>query len=424
MQQARHTGKLVLTLPPDGPLPVRPDASYLISGGLSGVGLETAKWLARQGAGQLLLLGRRAPSPEVESQLAELRALGTVVTAVQADVSDWEQVERALTGVDPAFSLAGIIHAAGVLDDGALLQQSWPRFLRVFAPKVQGALNLHRLSQGQALDFFVCFSSVASLLGTAGQANYAAANAFLDAFAHARRAQGEPFLAVNWGAWAEVGMAAAQVARSGAEMARRGEGAIAPAEGVEIFAHLLGGEAAQMGVLPFAWERYLQQSGREQPFYNGLRTATPAAAVQQAAPARLRQQLAESEASQRPGLLMAQLQQSAAKILGMGDGVHFDPGVGLMQMGFDSLMAVELRNQLSRTLELSLPATLIFDYPTLRKLRDYLLERLDVLANGVPVAAAVPASESQREAVLNEDIALLSDDDLMAQIDAAFARRQ
>jgi hypothetical protein len=179
-----------------------------------------------------------------------------------------------------------------------------------------------------------------------------------------------------------------------------------------------------MGVLPFAWERYLQQSGREQPFYNGLRTATPAAAVQQAAPARLRQQLAESEASQRPGLLMAQLQQSAAKILGMGDGVHFDPGVGLMQMGFDSLMAVELRNQLSRTLELSLPATLIFDYPTLRKLRDYLLERLDVPANGVPVAAAVPASESQREAVLNEDIALLSDDDLMAQIDAAFARRQ
>src|SRR5581483_446136 len=173
------------------PAAVRADATYLITGGLGALGQVVAEWLVEQGARSLVLVGRGAPSARAAATVERLRAAGARVTIAQADVSRAEAGEALLREIGRTLPpLRGIVHAAGVLDDGVLLRQDWDRFQKVLAPKVDGAWNLHAATAEQDLDFFVLFSSIASLFGSAGQGNYVAANAFLDALAHARRARG------------------------------------------------------------------------------------------------------------------------------------------------------------------------------------------------------------------------------------------
>ncbi|MEZ4619280.1 MAG: SDR family NAD(P)-dependent oxidoreductase [Caldilineaceae bacterium] len=186
-------------------LPIQPNATYLITGGLGDIGLLTAEWLVSQGANHLVLVGRRQPRAAATERLVALREQGVTVTVHQADVTDRSQMAQVLTAIDPAAPLRGLIHSVGVLDDGVLIQQHWERFAQVLAPKLQGAWHLHDLTQGMRLDFFVLFSSAVGLMGNAGQANHAAANTFLDAFAHYRRAQGQPALSINWGVCPEIG---------------------------------------------------------------------------------------------------------------------------------------------------------------------------------------------------------------------------
>ena len=208
MAQARHIGKIVLTPPSAGAPQCRTDGTYLITGGLGALGLLVARRLAEQGAGHLLLLGRRAPSAEAATAIVEMERLGARVTLVQADISqDGSQkvLSDTLAGLPP---LRGVVHAAGVLDDGVLLDLTSARLAAVLGPKAWGAWNLHRWTRQQPLDFFVLFSSAAALLGSPGQANYAAANAFLDALAHHRHALGLPAVSIAWGPWAGSGMAA------------------------------------------------------------------------------------------------------------------------------------------------------------------------------------------------------------------------
>ena len=179
-----------------------PQGTYLITGGLRGLGLMTAQWLVERGARHLVLTGRRTPDSEAGETLRALEARGIQVRVAQADASDAGAMKRLLEDMRNTMPpLRGVIHSAGVLDDGVLLQQSWNRFATVFAPKVIGSLLLHRLTESDALDFFVLFSSVAAVFGSAGQGNHVAANAFMDTLAAARAAQGLPGLSVNWGAW-------------------------------------------------------------------------------------------------------------------------------------------------------------------------------------------------------------------------------
>ena len=214
------------------PAPVSPDATYLITGGLGGLGLEAARTLADQGARHLVLLARRPPSADAQEALDSLRAAGIDVRVLSVDVSRRDEVERAVAEVREAMPpLRGIIHAAGVLDDGLVRQAEWSDFETVLGPKASGAWHLHELTAADRLDFFVLYSSTASLLGAAGQANYAAANAFLDGLAHHRRALGLPGLSVNWGAWSTVGMAARLVDGSQRRIGRRGVRLIDPADG-------------------------------------------------------------------------------------------------------------------------------------------------------------------------------------------------
>ncbi len=267
--ETRHAAKL-RRLQQRGPTTfvAKPDGAYLVTGGLGGLGLRLAQWLVNRGARRLVLTGRRAPSPEAAQSIRELEADGARVLIVQADVGRREDVRRLLGQIDAEMPpLCGIFHAAGVLDDGILRQQTRARFATVMAPKVEGAWNLHELTRDRPLDLFVMFSSAASLVGSPGQGNYAAANAFLDGLAHLRRAAGLPGLSINWGGWAEVGMAAELDRRQGKSRDAAGVGRIDPIHGLATLERLLGGDTAQAGVLPIDWVDFFE------PFPVGLEPA-------------------------------------------------------------------------------------------------------------------------------------------------------
>ncbi len=289
--------------------------------------------------------------------------------------------------------LRGVIHSAGVLEDGALLNQTWERFAKVLAPKVDGAWHLHTLTQDKPLDFFVMFSSVASLLGSPGQGNHAAANMFEDMLARHRRAQGLPALSINWGAWAEVGAAAER--NVGERITLQGMGAFSPQDGLRVLNRLMSGTLPQVGVLPMTWPKFIRQFSTPPAFLSemmteALATVEPstAEAPASASEPEILRRLAEAVPARQRGLLLAYVQERAGRVLGLSASQVGDR-VPLNEMGLDSLMAVELRNLLGAGLGLkrSLPATLVFDYPTVESIAGYLAKEVLTLA---PVEAAEP----------------------------------
>lgn len=371
-------------------LPVRADGSYLLTGGLGGLGLLTARWLVEQGATHLLLLGRSQPSASAQTQIAEMETLGATITVVQADVSQRADVARALAQVPAEKPLRGVIHAAGVLDDGALLQQSWERFATVLNPKVKGAWHLHTLTQvengGEGLDFFVLYSSAAGLLGSPGQANHSTSNVLLDALAHHRRAQNLPALSIDWGTWSEVGAAVEIVEQQGAQMAERGEGVIDPVAGIRSLAYLLRQAnhtqaEAQVAVMPIEWAKYLQTEQANSPFYTEFAQQEAQPAPPNVAPTRsFRQQFDQTDPAQRETVLIQHMQMLAAQILGFGGtqkgALTINAQTELIALGMDSLMALEFRRKLETSLQVQLRSTLVFEYPTIGQLATHLLDQV------------------------------------------------
>ncbi len=362
---------------------IRPDSGYLITGGLGGLGLQVALALADAGARHLILNSRRGTvSKAAQLIIDRLRQKDVRVDLIAADVSDAADSERLLVESRRKTSLRGIVHAAGVLDDGILLQQNRERFEKVMAAKVRGAWHLDQQSQTLDLDFFVAFSSVASLIEEPGQANYAAANAFLDSLMYYRHIKGSNSLSINWGAWAEVGMAA------NLSWEQRGIAAISPKQGRHILVQLIQKlnqhTIPQVAVQPTNWAEYLSHDGVNMPFYeyftHHLRNEKEAKLRQTAGSTSeevsLRQQLQTLSETDRDALLMEHLQKTAIRVLGLASNQKIDPYQGLMNMGLDSLMAVEFRNHLTRSLERPLPATLLFNCPTLDSLHDYLVAKM------------------------------------------------
>ncbi|NES18398.1 MAG: SDR family NAD(P)-dependent oxidoreductase, partial [Symploca sp. SIO3E6] len=245
MQQAKNIGKIVVTQTTQQadaikPLNFREDSTYLITGGMGGLGLLVARWMVDKGAKHLVLLGRRSPDDATSQKIRELETAGAQVVVEKADVSDLESMTRVLHKIEQSnLPLAGVIHSAGMLSDGVLENQSWSSFEQVMAPKVQGAWHLHQLTQNQPLDFFVLFSSVASLLGSPGQGNHSAANGFLDGLAHYRRAIGLPGLSIHWGAVSQVG----EAAELGADvrLQKQGMAVISPNQVLESLELLMSG---------------------------------------------------------------------------------------------------------------------------------------------------------------------------------------
>lgn len=409
----------VFTAPASPSVTIQPDATYLISGGTGGLGLEMARWLAAQGAQHLCLLARSPASSTVQQQIAALRQTGTHVTVVRADISNRAEVAAVLADIDASHPLKGIIHAAGLVDDGILQQQTPARFATVMQPKVAGAWNLHTLSQHLPLDFFVLFSSLASVLGSRGQGNYAAANAFLDALAWHRHQQGLPVLNLNWGAWAEIGMAAQMSAAELQHLTRHGESLIKPAVGMDILAALLGQTAPQIGVFPIQWDSYLGKTTT--PHFlsriaSRLDTQTPT--LPTAPQAGWRKTLAATPSDQQAHLLLGHVRQVLAQILGLPSPEQIELRQGLRDLGLDSILSIEVRGRLEVELECPLPATLLFDYPTLETLSQYLGQT--VLGLTTPPK---PPHAASANTVLDDDLAsflagidLISDTEIQQQL--------
>jgi short-subunit dehydrogenase/acyl carrier protein len=377
---------------------------YLITGGLGALGLCVARQLARQGARQLVLAGRS--DRPIQPALEELRAAGVVVQVVQADVTRAEDVARLIDTCQARGPLRGIVHAAGVLDDGILENQTPQRFARVMAPKASGAWRLHVATQAKPLDFFVCFSSMASLLGSAGQAPYAAANAFLDGLAHLRRSRGLPALTLNWGPWADAGMAAGLHSR----LQAHGEKMIDPALGMRLFGHALGQDAAQLGVMHVDWAQFAgTYPGPE--FLERL--VSPAAAKAATPIPDILDRLRAAPAGQRAELLTEFVQQEAAAVLGHpADAVSRT--TGFAQMGMDSLGAIDLRTRLEWALQCRLPTTLAFDFPNIDALSARLGEQLakdtaltEVTAATLPPATAAAVGNDELKDLSREELATL-----------------
>jgi NADPH:quinone reductase-like Zn-dependent oxidoreductase/pimeloyl-ACP methyl ester carboxylesterase/acyl carrier protein len=386
MAQARHLGKLVLTLaerattpiaPRTGGAVIRADGSYLITGGLGGLGLQVAGWLAAQGARHLALLGRSAPTAEAARAIEALRAAGAQVLVLQADVAVAAQLAAALDQLRLALPpLRGVVHAAAVLDDGLLLQLTPERLAAVLAPKVAGAWNLHTLTRGDPLDDFVLFSSTAALLGSPGQGHYAAANTFLDALAYHRRGYRLPAISINWGPWSEVGLAAAQTNR-GQRLAAQGLASLTPAEGLAALTHVLRQTSPLVAVMKFDVRRWSQlfPQAAELPLLRELVAGLAAGIQPRAAGSPARAALFAAAPEARRGLLIQHLIEQIAQVL-RADPARISPETPMPAMGMDSLMALELRNRLELSLGLSLPATLVWGRPTVVDLVPDLAERL------------------------------------------------
>ncbi len=382
MQQAKHIGKVVLTLPAiahaenQSAVSIKADSSYLITGGLGALGLKVAQWIEEQGGKQIALMGRSAPSEAAQQAIEQLEASGVKVSVVLGDVArlaDIETIISQLTKDSPP--LKGIIHAAGVLDDGLLSQLSWPQFTKVMAPKVEGAWNLHQSTQSLSLDFFVCFSSIASLIGSPGQGNYAAANAFMDALMQHRSASGQPGLSVNWGPWGEAGMAAQLDMGVQERMSARGVTLLNPAKSLKALGQLLAQSAAQVGILAIDWPRFSAQlpPGVSLPVLERFQSATDEHEGD-----RLQglKQLKQVPATERRHHLMAHIQAEIADVLGYSSPEEIVLDQPLADLGVDSLMAVELANQLEYNLGPTIPASFLFEHPTLEGLVEYLIEQM------------------------------------------------
>ncbi len=408
MAQAHHIGKVVISHNSQAMRPqlIREDGCYLITGGLGGLGLQVARWLVAQGARHLALVGRRTPSPEAGSAIDQLRQDGADVLVLQGDIASASDVSEILAAIAlTGLPLHGVIHAAGVLDDGMLAQQSWERFTPVLAPKVNGAWLLHQATRTLPLDFFVLFSSASALLGSAGQANYASANTFLDALAQRRHAEGLPALSINWGAWAEVGMAANLDEREQRRLSSRGMRSISPAVGTQALGALLRAGATQVALLPIDWPTLLAQLPADQPpppLFAEL-AAQQASRHRSDAPAiiNLREQLEAAAPHEQEPLIIGYLQQAVMQVLALPEVPTPSQPIG--DLGMDSLMAVELKNRVERDVGVSLSVTTY-------------LEGLPILELAAQIAG-YSTSTSKRDVTPAVSIEQRTPDQLLAQID-------
>ncbi|MDO8300150.1 type I polyketide synthase, partial [Lacisediminimonas sp.] len=386
-----------LALPPAPAPDMRPEGSYLITGGLGALGVEACAWLLQQGARHVVLVSRRAPDDATRQRILSLAAEWDSQIDVQtADVADEAQVRELITQFGEQLpALAGVIHAAGVLDDGLVTEQSPERFARLFAPKVQGALHLHQATRHLPLDFFVLYSSVAALLGSPAQSSYAAANAFLDGLAQHRHAHGLCATSIAWGPWSGGGMAQSATVR--ANLAQMGLALLPVAQAQQALAQVLAAGLPCAAVLQADWPRLGQRANLlTRPLLSLL---LPQEA---AADSALLLQLRAVPAAGRQSLLQSHLQRELQAILRLPQ--LPDPETGFFDLGMDSLMAVELRNRLKQQLgeSVTLGNTIAFDYPTLHKLAVHLAGQLGMLVHSkaVPLHTSAPVIESDAVAVV------------------------
>jgi acyl transferase domain-containing protein/acyl carrier protein len=389
------------------PAALDPRGTVLITGGTGGLGALVARHLAAErGVERLLLVSRSGPAAEGAQELAAgLQQLGCDVRIAACDVSDRVQLEQLLASVPPEHPLSMAIHTAGVLDDGVIESLDGERLARVMTPKVDAAINLHELTAGTGLAELILFSSVAATLGTPGQGNYAAGNAFLDALAAHRRAHDLPGVSLAWGAWDRAGGMTETLSEvDRARLARIGIASLSDAQGLELFDLARGLDRPLLVPtrLDTAALRLQAKAGTLPAILRGLiRMPTRRASEAQGS---LATRLSDSPESEWEAIVAEQVTEHTAGVLGHVSAAAVDPQRAFKELGFDSLAAVELRNRLGQTTGLKLPSTLVFDYPTPAAVAGYLLGRL---AHGVVGSERDPREAEIRRTIASVPIARL-----------------
>ena len=368
MGAAEHTGKLVLdvshagrsnvVMPPEQVEVFRPDSSYIITGGLGGLGLFLAEKMATAGAGRIVLTSRSQPNQKALETIEFVRSIGSDVVVECGDIAAPETAQRLVaTATATGLPLRGVLHAAAVVEDAVLSNITDELLDRDWAPKVYGAWYLHEAVADQPLDWFASFSSAAALVGSPGQGAYAAANSWLDAFTHWRRAQGLPATSVAWGAWAEVGRAT--------ELAEASEAAIAPDEGAYAFESLLRHNRAYSGYAPIIGTPWLTAFAQRSKFGEAFKTMGQGKADN----SKFRAELAELPQEEWPARLRRLLTEQISTILRRS----VDPDRPLSEYGLDSLGNLELRTRVETQTGVRISST---DITTIRGLADRICEKL------------------------------------------------
>ena len=399
MASGKHIGKIIFSLSdvssvpvqpvPDEPVSFRGDATYLITGGVGGFGLAVADWMAAHGARNLVLIGsREASADSARKHFADAGTRGIRVLAKAADVSD----EAALDGLFAEMSetmppLRGVIHAAMKIDDGILQHLDARRFRTAMAPKAGGAWNLHVRTRGLPLDFFVMFSSVASLFGNPGQGNYAAANAFLDALASHRRALGLPALTINWGHLGGVGYVSRNPHVSD-YLNRHGIPELSPREALELLSRLLRSESSRSTAMRMDWDQWAEANPRlkSSPRYSEILTSEVAETGQEGGG--IAAAILRLPGPERLKQLEVFVREVAARVLGM-QATQIDPARPLTDFGLDSLLGIELVNRIEEGLGLRFPVEKILRGPSI-------LGLAQILAGSLP--ASLPGTSGEGSA--------------------------
>ncbi len=350
---------------------IKANAAYLVTGAFGGMGFKLCQWLVEQGAKHLILLARSSPSEQVESWLQQVQTTGVTVNVKAVDVSDYESLRNAL---DAQTELAGIFHCAGIFADHLLQDYDWQVFSQVFPAKVQGSWNLHQLSVELKLnlDYFVLFSSSASLLAASGLANYVAANSFIDALAVYRQQLKLPALSLHWGVWADTGMAAAVDETRQKQWQVMGVNPMLPELALQAMQTAMTTTEAQVGIIDIDFNKFVasQNTGEPARYFEKLLSISSDQKDDVSSDGESLLNILQTE----PDQLQNHISEIVVSVLGLSTDI--DPRRGFFELGMDSLTSMELRNRLQRELNCTLDATLTFKYPSVLALSDYLLQLL------------------------------------------------
>jgi len=337
---------------------IDPKSAYLVTGAFGALGMRITQLLVERGAKHLVLLSRSGATTEhAKSVLESFKNNGVNIKVLKLDIS-----QNKIDQLNISVPLKGVIHTAGVLDDRLLSNHTESSFQKVLAPKIQGTWNLHNLTKNQDLDFFVCFSSMTSVIGAIGQGNYAAANYFMDIFCHYRRSKNLPAISISWGPWDGAGMGAKKELLE--HWSNMGMRTINIDEGVLIFEKLLGTNYAHIGVMPTNWNKYPDQNN----FFEVLK-----AIKKKDKQSGVLLELRKANVANRRKILVEYVESEICQVLGYELGKQsFEEDQGFFELGMNSLTAIEFKNKLQDTLDCQLSSTLTFDYPTIAKLVNYL----------------------------------------------------
>jgi acyl carrier protein/NAD(P)-dependent dehydrogenase (short-subunit alcohol dehydrogenase family) len=405
---------------------LRTDGTVLVTGGLGDLGLLVTRSLAKRGVKHLVLTGRRGlETPGAREAVSELEGLGSKVTVASVDVADGEGLAKVLHGIPVEFLLRGVVHAAGVLDDGVLATQTQERMARVLSPKVAGACYLDALTRQADLDMFVLFSSASGTLGSAGQGPYAAANTFLDGLAARRQQEGLAGQSLAWGLWmSDTDMGAGLASKLNAAQRARATGggvaAITAPEGIALFEASVERSDAQLVPLPIDVAALRQRLGGDvPPLFRGLIQAVHRGAKgKRGAWAR---ELAALSPEERAKAVLEAVRAEVARTLSLSSADAAPADRPLKELGLDSLMAVDLRKALGKRAGVTLPATLAFDYPTPAAIARYLLERALGFVSVNPSEVSSAAVVSASNALTIADVVELSDQELLERLNRELA---